>query len=184
MKKTLVLFLALVSLNVSALTVDKISFDDKTNVDGKELVLNGVGIRKATFLRIKVYYGGLYIAQKTDTAFKFLTTTDPKQIVMHFVRDVGVKDLKKAYTEGFENANSKNANYKELLPKLEQFKSLLADTAKDERIVVTFHADGVTFTAKGKESAKIAGADFSQALLSVWFVNAADENLEKGLLGK
>lgn len=184
MKKTLLLLLAFISLNVSALTVDSINFDDKATVDGKELILNGVGIRKATFLRIKVYYGGLYIAQKTDVAHKFLTTTDPKQIVMHFVRDVGTKDLKKAYSEGFESANKASPNYKELLPKLEQFEALLVDVVKTDRMIVTFHSDGVTLTTKGKTSAKIPGADFSQALLNVWFVNPLDENLSNGLLGK
>jgi hypothetical protein len=165
MKKTLLVLLALVSLNVSALTVDSITFDDKITVDSKELVLNGVGIRKATFLKIKVYYGGLYI-------------------IMHFVRDVGVKDLKKAYSEGFESANKANANYKELLPKLETFNGFLSDVSKGERMTVTFHADGVTLTFKGKTSEKISGADFSQAMLNVWFVNPLDENLSNGLLGK
>ena len=184
MKRTLLVLLALVSLNVSALTVDSITFDDKTTVDSKELVLNGVGIRKATFLKIKVYYGGLYITAKTDNAFKFLTTTDPKQIVMHFVRDVGVKDLKKAYSEGFESANKAKDTYKELLPKLEAFNNLLSDVTKGERMVVTFHADGVTLNFKGKVSEKVTGTDFSQALLSVWFINPLDENLSNGLLGK
>lgn len=184
MKKTLLVLLSLVSFNISALTVDSIAFDDKIIVDSKELILNGVGIRKATFLKIKVYYGGLYLVTKTDSAFKFLTTTDPKQITMHFVRNVGVKDLKKAYSEGFENANKDNANYKELLVKLEIFNNLLSDVSKGERMIVIFHADGVTLNFKGKNSEKISGADFSQALLNIWFVNPLDENLSNGLLSK
>jgi uncharacterized protein YneR len=183
MKNFLLLSLALISLNVNALTVDSISFEDKVTVDAKELVLNGVGIRKATFLKIKVYYGGLYIPVKTDAAHKFLTTAEPKQIVMHFVRDVGVKDLKKGFSEGFENANKDKANYKELLAKLEQFNGFLQDVSKGDRMIVTFHADGVTLSLKGKTSEKISAADFSQALLAVWFVNPIDESLAKGLLG-
>ena len=55
MKKFCLVLLALISFNSFALTVDGITFEDKVNVGGKDLVLNGVGIRKATFLKIKVY---------------------------------------------------------------------------------------------------------------------------------
>jgi len=60
MKKLLGFISLFFTLSLSAATLDGISFADKVNVEGKELVLNGIGIRKATFLKIKVYYGGLY----------------------------------------------------------------------------------------------------------------------------
>lgn len=182
MKKFFSLLLALCAFNAFALTVDGITFEDKKSVAGKELVLNGVGIRKATFLKIKVYYGALYVTQKTTEANSFLTSQDPKQIVMHFVRDVEVKDLKNTFNEAIEKANG--PAHKALLPALDKFNAQLVDMKKNERMIVTFTNDGVVLSVKDKTFEKVPGADFSRGLLNIWFINPLDENLSKGLLGK
>jgi len=182
MKKICLALLALFSLNAFALTVDGITFEDKANVAGKDLVLNGVGIRKATFLKIKVYYGGLYVAKKTTDAASFLNTQDPKQIIMHFVRDVEAKDIVKTFKEGLEKANGSAASH--LMPTMDKLAAQITNVVKNERLIFTFMNDGVTLTQKGKVNEKLTGPDFSQGLLKVWFVNPADENLTNGLLGK
>lgn len=182
MKKLFLMTIALASLNLHAITVDSINFDDKINVAGKDLVINGVGIRKATFLKIKVYYGALYLSQKTTNSGAFLGTNEPKQIIMHFVRDVEVKDLKKTYLEAFEGANKET--YKPMLPTLETFNANLGDIKKGEKMVITFLADGAVLTFAGKTFPKIGDAQFSKALLNMWFVNPLDEGLTKGLLGQ
>lgn len=174
--------LALLSLSAHAVTVDSITFDDKIAVAGKELVLNGVGIRKATFLKIKVYYGALYLSAKSTTPGAFLGTNDPKQITMHFVRDVEAKDLKKTYKEAFEGANKDT--YKTMLPTFESFSSNLTDIKKGERMIFTFLPDGVVLTLGGKTFAKAGDATFSHAVLNMWFINPLDEGLSKGLLGQ
>lgn len=116
MKIFFLIMMIVTSFSSNALTVDSINFEDKVNVAGKDLVLNGVGIRKATFLKIKVYYA-LYLSQKTNNPAAFLGTPDSKQIAMHFVRDVDLSDLKKTYREAFEGANKET--YKNMLPTLE-----------------------------------------------------------------
>ncbi len=181
--KSLVLgLITLFTLSAHAITVDSISFDDKVNVAGKDLVLNGVGIRKATFLKIKVYYGALYISQKTKDSKDFLGTAEPKQIVMHFVRDVDAKDLKSTYKEAFEGANK--ATYKSMLPTFEAFNANFGDIKKGEKLVFTFLPDGAVLTFAGKAFPKQGDGAFSQALLNMWFVNPLDEGLTKGLLGQ
>lgn len=182
MKHFIVILLSLLSLNVQAITVDSINFDDKINVAGKDLLINGVGIRKATFLKIKVYYGALYLSQKATTPGSFLGTADPKQIVMHFVRDVEVKDLKKTYLEAFEGANKET--YKTMLPTLEAFNANLGDIKKGERMIITFLPDGAALNFAGKTFPKVGDANFSKALLNMWFINPLDEGLSHGLLGQ
>ncbi len=179
MKLFFTCLIALYSLNSFALTVDEISFDDKVNVAGKELVLNGVGIRKATFLKIKVYYGALYLASKAKDA-EFIKNSDPKQITMHFVRDVDAKDLKKTYKEAFEGANP--GTFKSMLPTFEAFNTNFVDVKKGDRMVFTFLPDGVVLNIAGKSFPKAGDANFSKAVLSMWFVNPLDEGLTKGLL--
>lgn len=181
MTKFLSFLLLALSLNLSAATLDGITFSDTTKVDGKDLVLNGVGIRKATFLKVKVYYGGLYLEQKTKDPNAFLNTPAPKQIVMHFVRDVEAPKLTDAFNEGMEAANKNHATFK---PQMDKLNSLVHDVVKNDQFIITFFNDGVLFTTTKKKTAdKIMGADFSRALLSIWFNNARDEGLRSGLLG-
>ena len=179
MKKILFSLLLLTSINLHALTVDEITFDEKVNVAGKDLVLNGVGIRKATFLKIKVYYGALYLTAKAKDA-EFIKNSEPKQITMHFVRDVDAKDLKKTYKEAFEGANP--GTFKSMLPTFEAFNTNFVDVKKGDRMIFTFLPDGVVLSVAGKSYPKAGDAQFSKAILSMWFINPLDEGLTKGLL--
>ncbi len=181
MKKIIALVLFTLALNLSAASLEGINFADKVSVEGKDLVLNGIGIRKATFLKIKVYLGALYLDQKTKDPNAFLQTTSPKQIVMHFVRDVDAKKLREAFTEGMEAANKNHEAFK---AQLDKFNSFIPDVVKNDLITITFYNDGVQTNSKGKVSEKIMGGDFSKALLNIWFTNPRDENLKSGLLGQ
>lgn len=182
MKFLILLMVVFTTISAHALTVDSINFEDKVSLAGKELVLNGVGIRKATFLKIKVYYGALYISQKTKEAKDFLVTNEPKQIIMHFVRDVDAKDLKKTYREAFLGANKET--YQSMLSTFEAFNANFTDIKKGERMIFTFLPDGTILTVAGKSFPKAGNAAFSQALLNMWFINPLDEGLTKGLLGQ
>lgn len=182
MKILILIMMIFTAVGANALTVDSINFEDKITVAGKELVLNGVGIRKATFLKIKVYYGGLYLSQKTTNSETFLNNAEPKQITMHFVRDVDAKDLKKTYKEAFEGANKDT--YKSMLSTFETFNANFSDVKKGDAMTFQFLANGVVLTSAGKTFAKIGDAAFSKALLNMWFINPLDEGLSKGLLGQ
>lgn len=180
--KILALFIMIsTAISAQALTVDSINFEDKVNVAGKDLVINGVGIRKATFLKIKVYYGALYLTSKTTNAGSFLANNEPKQITMHFVRDVSASDLKKTYKEAFEGANE--TTYKSMLPTFDAFNANFTDIKKGEVMVFTFHPDGVVLSVAGKTFPKAGDANFSKAILNMWFINPLDAGLTKGLLG-
>jgi hypothetical protein len=180
MLKLIGLFLITLSFTIQAASLDSISFNDKVNVEGRELVLNGIGIRKATFLKIKVYYGGLYLEQKSKDPEAFLKTSAPKQIVMQFVREVDAKKLREAFLEGMEAANKNHASFK---AQMDKFNSYIVNVVKNDQFTISFLNDGVIFSVNGKISEKIPGTDFSHALLSIWLINPRDEGLRSGLLG-
>ena len=152
---------------------------DKVTVDGKELILNGIGIRKATIFKVKVYYGGLYLDQKSKDPATFLNSAMPKQIVMNFVHNVSAAKLRGGFNDGFEAANK---NYQQLTAPMEKFNATLEDVVIGDKITITFTADGVLVNVKGKNKEKIVGSDFSRALLNIWFVNPSDRGLSDGLL--
>lgn len=182
MKKLFCFLMLASSLTISAATIEGVNFADKVNVEGKELALNGIGTRKATFLKVKVYHGALYLDQKTKDPQAFLSSQAPKEIIMHFVRDVDAKKLREAFNEGLEAANKNFVIFK---PQMDQFNSLIHDVVKGDEFFITFLKDGVLFSSNKKKNVeKIASADFSRALLSIWFINPRDEGLRSGLLGQ
>ncbi len=182
MKSIIFSILVLLSVNVYSATQDGVTLPDTVKLSGKELVLNGLGTRKATWLGIKVYVGGFYMEKKSSDYSTFLNDKAPKQIIMKFVRDVDADDLIGGWKEAFKNAISKDD-----LPKLQErintFYTYFSDIKKEQVMIFNFLADGVESTINGKKLSKIEGGDFSKAMLSVWFVNAIDEGLKKGLLG-
>lgn len=181
MNKILLLILSLFFINAFSAELDGIKFDDKIKLENKDLILNGIGIRKATIFKVKVYYGGLYLEQKSNDYNSFLNANSSKQIVMNFVHDVDAKKLRNGFSEGFEKANK---NHEALKATLDKFNSTLSDVIKGDKIVITFYNDGVAVNVKGKQFEKFGNAEFSKALLSVWFINPTDEGLRNGLLGQ
>ena len=115
MIKFFLAFALILSLNVSAATKANVTMPDTMKVAGKALVLNGQGIRKATFFGIKVYVGGLYLEKKSKDYSEFKDTNKVKHITMTFVRDVDADKIRSGWTDGFNNShNSKTYNNKHL----------------------------------------------------------------------
>ena len=78
-----------------------VTLPDQATVEGRTLVLNGMGLRKGTWLRVKVYVAGLYLEEKSTDADAILSPERTKRVVLVFVRAVGRDDLLDAWGESF-----------------------------------------------------------------------------------
>jgi hypothetical protein len=161
-----------------------VTLPDRVTVAGKELVLNGLGLREATVLMVDVYVAGLYLETPTSDPATILKPERAKQLVMRFVRSVGKEKLSEAWTEGFnKNAGDKRAACASGLAELN---AAMSDVKKEDLVALTYvPGTGVTVTVKGKDAAVIPGADFQQVLYSIW-LGAYPPNipLREGLLGR
>ena len=183
MKKIGIILLAIMSLSVFSVEKAGVTIPDTMTINGKPLVLNGVGVRRATFLRIKVYVGGLYLSKKTNKTEEILSSAYPKYLSMSFIRDVDKEDLQKAWLEGLEAA-VKKADRAPLMKSFNEFNAHMVDIKKGQAIQITFLTEGVQVTVAGVKKPLIKDTSFSRALLSVWFINARDEELRDELMGK
>lgn len=183
MKQTLLALATLLSLNLYAAEKAGITVPDTMTIAGKEIKLNGVGVRRATFLRIKVYVGALYLEKKTNKVEEILSSPYPKHLSMSFIRDVDKEDLQKAWLEGLEAA-IKKADRAPLMKSFNEFNSHMVDIKKGQSILITFQKEGVEVTVAGTKKPLIKDSNFSRALLSIWFLNARDEELRDELMGK
>jgi hypothetical protein len=163
-------------------TLDGIPMPETATVGEKALTLNGMGTRKATFLKIKVYVMGLYLEEKGQDGPAIAASAQAKRIVMHFVRGVAASDLQDAWQEGFEkNTTSLDA----IKTQVRQFHEMQASMEEGEQIVIDFLDDTVTVTVKGEVKGTITSSEFLEKLLLIWLgPEPPNEDLKQGVLGK
>ena len=160
-----------------------VSFPEQVKIEGGTLKLNGLGLRQATFLKVDVYVAALYVAQTSSDANAILESKTPKEIILHFVRDVGHGDLSKGWDEGFEkNAKSQLPALRE---RIEAFKALMADMQTGQRLRFAYEPGaGIHVDINGAVKGTIAGDDFARALFSIWLgSHPPNADLKAGLLG-
>lgn len=177
---TSLLALALAGTAVAA-TLSGVTMPDQMNVGGQALVLNGMGMRKVTI--IKVYVGGLYLPAKSKDAAAILAADAPRAIRMEFVRDVDKGRLTGGFREGFEkNAGARVASQK---ANFDKFLALVGDQKKGAVMLFTYvPGTGTVIHIGGKDVGAFEGKEFADALFSLWLgpVPPSGE-LRKGMLG-
>jgi len=160
-----------------------VSFPEQMQSEGSTLKLNGLGLRQATFLKVDVYVAALYVTETSSDANAILKSSGPKELILHFVRDVGRTDLTKAWDEGFENnASSQLPALKE---RIETFKGLMPDMSKGQRLRFVYKPGaGTSVDVNGAAKGTVAGDDFARALFSIWLgARPPNAELKAGLLG-
>src|SRR5262245_6798797 len=78
-----------------------VKLPEQVTVGGRTLRLNGMGLREATILKVRVYVAGLYLVARSTDASQIIASEEPKRLVLDFVRDVGRGSLVEAWNEGF-----------------------------------------------------------------------------------
>ena len=157
---------------------------DIVKISGSDLVLNGMGIRKVTLLEAKVYVGSLYLLEKSKDGGHILATDRPWQLVLRFVRDVDVSDMRDALEEGLRRAaGDRLVAFSQRIETLKASK--VASFKEGQYLSFTNDpANGVAVDVNGAGGPTIRGADFSLALLSMWIgAEPRDSGLKAGLLG-
>jgi chalcone isomerase-like protein len=183
-KAALVLLALLFALPSSAGQLEGVQLPDQVTVSGRNLVLNGLGLREASVLMVDVYVAGLYLETKSSDPAAILAPELPKRIVMKFVRSLGKEKLMDAFTEGFDkNAGADRAA---VAPGLAALNAAMADVKKDDVIALTYLPEtGVTVSVKGRDAAVIPGGDFQRVLFSIWLgAHPPNVSLREGLLGR
>lgn len=178
---------ALVVLGLSASTANAkecagVNFPDQAQVEGGNLALNGVGLRLATMLKVKVYVAALYVGKTSRDASAILGSSAPAELVLHFVRDVGAGDVRKGFDEGFEK-NAK-AQLPALKDRIAQLNGWIPDVKSGQKLTfVRKPGAGIQVDVNGTVKGTISGDDFAKAFLSIWLGDPPNDEIKTGLLG-
>ena len=160
-----------------------VTLPDQIHVDSRALVLNGMGLREATFLKVDVYVAGLYLEARSPDASQIIASEGTKRLVLHFVRDVGRGNLVEAWDEGF--AKSAGPGLAALRDRVTTLDTWMVDVKRGETLVFTqIPRRGVVVEVKGQTKGTLDGADFARALWGIWLGDRPpNPELKKGLLG-
>lgn len=169
---------------LQAAEVAGVRIDEMQNVGGKELVLNGAGLRSKLF--IKLYVGALYVSQKSAAPAALIDSAAPRRMSLRLLRDIGADTLHGALEDGLANNHTPD-ELNALKPAADQFAALMKGFGKlkeGDTVAIDFSADGVSVSLNGESRGKVAGPAFARALLKVWLgEKPADASLKKALLG-
>lgn len=176
-----VLAIVLIAAPVLAATLAGVTLPDTVTVDGKPLVLNGMGLRTKMF--VKVYVGGLYLEKKGTDGAAIAAADAPKRLVMHFLHAVDKEKLSASWEEGFQ----KNAKLGKdgVLYVTGWLNGLMEDMKPGDEMVFTYiPGQGLEVMVKGKVKGTNAKPDWAAAFFSVFLgPEPPTADLKKGLLG-
>ena len=178
--KALSLALLLLSFGAAAAEVEGVKLEDKTQVEGRELVLNGAGLRKRFVF--KVYVIGLYVPQKGS-----IDAPGPKRVAIHMLRNVGAEQFTEALVEGLR-ANQSEAEFRKLEPRVKELSDVMAQVGEAKKgmaLALDWTGSETRLLVDGKPAGKpIAGEDFYRALLRIWLgEHPVQDDLKRALLG-
>ena len=166
---------------VRAASLAGVELPDKETVSGKTLVLNGLGLRQATVLKVKAYVGGLYLEKSTSDPDTVINSRQCKRVTMAFLRDIDGKQLGSGWADELREVGG--ASTEASIPR---FTSLIGDVKKGDTMSFTWCPDaGVEVALRGTVRGSVPSDDFARTLFTVWFgPKPGDENLKRGMLGK
>ena len=176
------------SLPAYAVTeVAGVKFDDSVSVAGKDLKLNGAGLR--TKMIFKVYALGLYLPEKKTTVADVLAIPGPRRVSIVMLRELSSEDFGEAFMKGL-NANSDQAERTKLLPQTMKFGEIFAQiqTLKkgDTLTLDWIPGEGTQCMLNGRKIGEVLpDVAFYNAVLRIWLgEHPADSSLKPAMLGE
>jgi len=169
-----------------AAEVAGIKFDDSAKVAGKDLKLNGLGLR--TKIVFKVYAAGLYLPEKSKNVAEIMKQEGPRRVTLVMMRDVSSEDFGAAYMKGL-NDNVDMAEKSKIVTQLskvgEMFASMQGLKKGDVLTLDWVPGAGSVYTLNGKKIGEtIPELDYYNAMLRIWLGDKpVDSSLKAALLG-
>jgi hypothetical protein len=180
--------LLLIPFAVNAAELDGVTFEDRVQVAGQDLLLNGMALR-TRYAFVKVYVAALYLAGKTTSASAAIEARGPKRIALVMLRDATAEQFLESIDAGLKANNTAAELAQVKTPVDELFAKIRAigQAKKGMRIVLDYSgpAQGTVLVVDGAPQGRaMGGEEFYRALLRIWLGdNPVQEDLKKSLLG-
>lgn len=177
--------LAVAVTGAQAAEVAGIKFSDSAKVGGKELQLNGLGVR--TKVIFKVYAAGLYLTEPATTVEAVLKNEAPRRMQLVMMRDVTSEEFGNSFMSGINN-NLEAQEKTRIVTQISKFGEMFAqiDALKKGDVLDLdwVPGSGTTCYLNGKKIGETTpDVAFHNAVLKIWLGNKpADNSLKPKLL--
>ena len=174
------------AMPAQAVEVGGVKLEDSMTVAGKNLVLNGAGIRVKVLF--KVYALGLYLPEKKNTADAILAQQGPKRFKIVMLRDLSGEEFGDAFLTGINKNLEKDekAKFVNQLVKLGDLFQEVGGLKKGDVILGDWNGSNTVFQVNGKTvGSALPDPAFYNAILKIWLgASPADSSLKPALLGE
>ncbi len=168
-----------------ATDVAGITLTDTLKLSGKDLKLNGVGVRKG--LVNDMYVAGIYLQAKASTADEVLTAQGPRRITLVMLQNISSEEFGKAFIKAL-NSNMEPLDKQKTLRHLVTFGDMFASVPglkKGDRVDVDWSPEtGMQcYLNRKKLGESISELAFYNSVLRIWLgANPSDPALKPKLL--
>jgi hypothetical protein len=165
-----------------AADLEGVSMPETRAVDGKQIWLNGIGLRTYSFLGIRIYVAGLYLERRSGDPDSILHSPERKLLDIRFLHDVDAEDARKAWRDAFEQ-NCKAPCC--LDPNdAERFLAAVPSVHKGDDSTLLFTSKGVHVTFNGRPLGDVADPHFAELMLATFIGSVPPTpRLKRELLG-
>ncbi len=168
-----------------AAEISGVKLPDTVKVAGKELQLNGYGMR--TKFIVKVYATALYLQDKKSTVEEVMAAEGPRRVQLVMMRDITSDDFGNAFMSGINN-NLDSKDKTKIVTQISKFGEMFAllDALKKGDVLDLdwVPGQGTTCYLNGKRIGDVTpDVAFYNAILKIWLGNKpADASLKTKLL--
>jgi len=173
------------SQGASAAEVSGVKFPDTMKIAGKELQLNGLGVR--TKFIVKVYAAGLYLQDKQSTVEDVLKADGPRRMQLVIMREISSDAFGDAFMSGINN-NLDTKDKSKIVTQISKFGEMFAqfEALKKGDVLDLDWVPGVgtnCFLNGKKVGETTPDILFYNAILKIWLGDKpADSSLKLKLL--
>ena len=165
-----------------AAKVAGIVMPDFRTVNGVNLVLNGIGLRTYSILRINIYVAGLYLTHPDHDARSILASRSMKVLRIHFVHFVSGAQVRRAWRKGLIRNCRQPCTLSTSL--LHRFLHAVRPVRAGESFTFVFDQWGADVYEGGRLLGRIANPRFSRLMLAVFIGHHTTQpTLKRELLG-
>ena len=169
-----------------AAQIEDQTFDERIQLAGSELRLNGVGMRAVAWF--KGYTAGLYLSRPARDAAQVIAAPGPKRVQMRLMGEAGAEVFVKAF-HGGSDGNSSEAERAQLAERMAAFDRNmrgLVKVKKGDIVDLDYVPErGLVLSLNGRVSGEpVPGDDLYAAVLRIFVGDhPVDKKMKVGLLG-
>ena len=162
------------------------TFPAKVQLSGRNLVLNGAGIRfRAVF---QVYHAALYVENPSHNFADMTRNNEARRVHLMMAREINSDELGKLFARGVQD-NLDKASAARLMPAMLRMSEVFTDYKRldpgDQITLDWVPGQGTVITVRGKVAGEpFKEPEFFNALIGMWLgANPVDAKLRDALLG-